>query len=79
MNTTFANRLRKAIADSGLNHAELSRQTGVPQPTINRFVNGADFRLETAEAVARYLGLVLVHESEVAPAPKPKRSSRKKA
>lgn len=51
--------LRKAIQNSGLSANELARRTGVPQPTITRFLAGADMRLSTAAKIAAYLGLSL--------------------
>ena len=32
--------LKQAISDSGLSHNELASKTGIPQPTISRFVRG---------------------------------------
>jgi predicted transcriptional regulator len=51
--------LRRAIKDSGLSDNELARRTGVPQPTISRFLAGADMKLATAAKIAAYLGLSL--------------------
>jgi predicted transcriptional regulator len=48
------------MADSGLSANELARRTGVPQPTITRFLNGADMKLSTASKIAAQLGLALV-------------------
>jgi hypothetical protein len=38
---------------------ELARQTGVPQPTITRFLAGADMRMSTAAKIAAFLGVSL--------------------
>lgn len=52
--------LRQAIAKSGLSLNELARRTGVPQPTISRFMSGlTDMRLSNAAKIAAELGLVL--------------------
>jgi len=55
----LAGKLREAIAASGIAHNELARQTGVPQPTITRFVNGKDMLLSRATPLAAYFGLTL--------------------
>ncbi len=51
--------LRRAISDSGISASELARKTGIPQPTITRFLAGADMRMSKAAAIAAYLGLSL--------------------
>jgi predicted transcriptional regulator len=51
--------LRKAIWESGISACELARRTGVPQPTITRFLADADMRLSTAAKIAAYLGVSL--------------------
>ena len=38
---------------------ELARVSKVPQPTVTRFLNGADLRLETATKICRVVGLEL--------------------
>lgn len=55
----MANTLRNAINASGVSANEIARETGVPQPTITRFLQGADMRLSRAEKIAQYLGLEL--------------------
>lgn len=55
----LADTLREAIRNSGLSASEIARNTGVPQPTITRFLAGADMKLETASKIAAYLGLEL--------------------
>lgn len=51
--------LRQAIQSSGVSAAELGRKTGISQPTITRFLAGADLRLSTAEILAAHFGLKL--------------------
>jgi predicted transcriptional regulator len=51
--------LRREIRASGISACELARRTGVPQPTITRFLAGADMKLSTAERIAACLGLSL--------------------
>lgn len=65
--------LREAISASGLSHAELARLTGIPQPTINRFVNGADMKLSTADRLAAHFGLALGPAKGKPSAKKPRR------
>jgi len=51
--------LRRAISKSGLSANEIARRTGVPQPTITRFLAGADMRVSNAAKIAAELGLSL--------------------
>ena len=51
--------LRRAIKDSGISASEIARKTGIPQPTITRFLAGADMRMSKAAEIAAYLGLSL--------------------
>jgi len=51
--------LRRAIAGCGLSANQLAQKCGVPQPTITRFLAGADMKLSTAAKLADYLGLSL--------------------
>lgn len=57
--------LRKAIDACGLSVNELARQSEIPQPMLTRFINGKDIRLNTAEKLARFFGLILVSDNEV--------------
>ena len=57
---SLAAQLRKAIKASGLTQYRIAKDTGVPQPVVNRFVNGErSITLETADKLCRYLGLKL--------------------
>jgi hypothetical protein len=58
--TTLDAQLRAAIRRSGASAYRLAEETKVPQPTITRFLNGADMKLSTASKVARHLKLRLV-------------------
>jgi predicted transcriptional regulator len=51
--------LRRAISGCGISASEVARRTGVPQPTITRFLAGADMKLSTASILAAHLGLSL--------------------
>lgn len=59
MGKELAEVLRAAIVKSGISATQLAAQTGVPQPTITRFLNGADMKLSTAQILAAYLKLEL--------------------
>jgi predicted transcriptional regulator len=50
--------LRSAIAEFEPGQNELARKTGVAQPVISRFAAGKDIRLETADKLAAFLGIV---------------------
>lgn len=55
----IADVLRQAIEKCGLSALALSKATGVSQPTITEFLHGKDIRLQTAQKLAKYLGLEL--------------------
>jgi plasmid maintenance system antidote protein VapI len=59
MSKELAEILRQAIANSGESSNAIARATGVPQPTITRFLAGADMKLATAGKLAAYLGMEL--------------------
>lgn len=59
MSKELADTLRNAITRSGESANAIARATGVPQPTITRFLAGADMKLSTAAKLAGYLGLEL--------------------
>lgn len=52
----LADKLRAAIRQCGQSARALEKATGVPHPTITRFLAGADMRLSRAEVIAAYLG-----------------------
>ncbi len=37
----FAEHLRQAMAESGLTQLDLAQRSGIPQPTISRYLRGA--------------------------------------
>jgi predicted transcriptional regulator len=55
----IADELRKAIRDCGESARTLEKETGVPHPTITRFLAGADMRISRAAKIAAYLGMEL--------------------
>lgn len=56
---TISGQLRKAILDSKKSANVLAQESGVPQPTITRFLNGADMKVSTIDKLADYLRLEL--------------------
>ncbi len=56
---TVSDRLKDAIRGCGKSAAKLAEETGVPQPTITRFLAGADLRISNADKLAAALGLEL--------------------
>jgi transcriptional regulator with XRE-family HTH domain len=75
--------IREAIRSSGLSICELSRQSGVSQPQISRFVNGErTLSLPVAARLCEALKLHLVQEKADQPAtppePKPTRKPPRK-
>ena len=58
---SIVDQLRAAIEGCGETPYRIAKETGVPSPTLSRFLNGGrDIRLETAATLAAYLGLELV-------------------
>jgi predicted transcriptional regulator len=57
MKSNLTNDLRAAVRNCGKSANQLSKLTGVPHPTITRFLAGVGLRLSTAEKLADYLGL----------------------
>jgi len=57
---TMTETLRKAMRDSGLPHLTISEATGVPRPSVIRFLRGEQsIRLDLADKLAEYFGLEL--------------------
>jgi hypothetical protein len=53
--------LRSTIAESGIPLLRLSKETGVARASLIRFVRGeTSLRLDVADQVAQYFGLVLI-------------------
>ena len=58
---TISDVLRRAIRDSGKALIGIERETGVQRMSIARFLRGdTSLRLDKAEKLAAYLGLVLI-------------------
>lgn len=69
---TLSEDLRRAINESGLSINALSKECGVTQPALSRFVRGdRDIKLGSADKLAEYFRLRLMPEEE-----KPKRKKK---
>jgi len=51
--------LRAAIRKTGKTSYRLGKDTGIPQQTIDRFLDGADMKLSTASRLCHHLKLRL--------------------
>ena len=57
---TWADRLRKAIEDSGMSRYAVARDAGLSYSIVHGFVNGTrGLTLDNAERIARVVGLEL--------------------
>lgn len=57
---SLTDQLRRAIQKSRLTQYRIAKDTGIPQPVVNRFVNGKrGITLDTADKLCRYLRLRL--------------------
>jgi len=55
---TIAKNLRRIMFDKGINQAELSKRTGIPQGTLSMWMNGTRIpRMPNIDALAEYLGV----------------------
>jgi plasmid maintenance system antidote protein VapI len=65
--TPISDVLEQAIRDSRLSLRELSRQAGIHSPSLVRFLKGErGLNLDTADRVAKLLGLRLVQDKDKA-------------
>jgi plasmid maintenance system antidote protein VapI len=56
----FTDALRKAIAESGMAHIALERETGVKRQSIMKFMRGeTSLRLDIADRLAAFFGLTV--------------------
>ena len=51
--------LRKAVKTGGENRADISRETGIGESVLSRFVHGAGLRSDTSDRLCKHLGLEL--------------------
>jgi plasmid maintenance system antidote protein VapI len=58
--SSLVDQLRAAIANSGQTQYRIAKESGVPQPVVNRFMTGErGIGLETASKLCAYLRLRL--------------------
>lgn len=62
MSEQMAELLRDTIRKSGISANQLARETGLTQPSISAFLNGAGISLTTAQKLADHFSLVLVRQ-----------------
>jgi len=60
---SLADQLRDAIRESGLTHYALAKRAGTTPTVIDKFMDGKDVRLETADRLAHALRLQLQSET----------------
>lgn len=51
--------VRQAIRESGVSGKRIAAETNIPQPTVCRFLNGADAKGATLDVLCHYLNLEL--------------------
>jgi DNA-binding phage protein len=62
---TMTEALRRVIADSGMAHISIARETGVQRMSIVRFLNGTQsLRLDAADKLAAYFGLEVIQRKQ---------------
>jgi hypothetical protein len=55
--TTISDQLREAIRTCGKSRYRIAAETGIPQSTLSRFVNGhTDLNLRTVDEICRCIG-----------------------
>jgi transcriptional regulator with XRE-family HTH domain len=69
---SIVQQLRQIIVDSGKTQVEIESETGIPQPTMSKFMSGKrGLRLTDIDKLAVYFGL------ELRPAEAPKKPAKK--
>ena len=70
----FSEQLRRAVERSELTRYQISKQTGIAQSILSRFVNqGAGLSMDSVDKLCECLGLRLVEEGD----PARKRTAKK--
>jgi len=68
---TLTEVLKTAIEHSGVSRYRIAQETGIPEPSLCRFMQGlSSLRLDKADALAGYLGLRLTPDPDAIP-PRP--------
>ncbi|GAB6166211.1 hypothetical protein JCM19992_22110 [Thermostilla marina] len=74
-NSPLTKPLRKTLAECTTPLLVIAKATGIARASLIRFRRGeTSLRLDKADALAAYFGLVLVRRDEVAPKRRPKRN-----
>lgn len=73
--SSIAETLRAAMRQSDCTMYRIAKGTGIDQCTLRRFARGASVRLDKADRLAAYLGLMLVPDPEAVP-PEPTPANR---
>ena len=58
--TTFTDQIRNALTAGEKSRYAISRETGLSEPQLCRFVNGEGLSMKSLDTLAEYLGLVVV-------------------
>jgi hypothetical protein len=58
----ISDQLRAAVRDSGKSGNVVAKESGIPQPTLSRFLAGANMSSAAVDKLAAYFGLVLKKE-----------------
>ena len=56
----LSEQVRQAIKESGLSRYRISRETGVPESVLSRFMSGESMQTRTLDQLADLLGLRIV-------------------
>ncbi len=75
---TMTDVLKAAIDQSGVSRYRISKVTGITEPSLSQFMQGAaSLRLDKADMLAEYLGLRLTPDPDaVPPMPTPENLAR---
>jgi transcriptional regulator with XRE-family HTH domain len=73
---TMTEALKAAIEKSGVSRYRIAKETGITEPSLSQFMQGAaSLRLDKADVLAAYLGLQLVPDPDAKP-PEPTPANR---
>jgi N6-adenosine-specific RNA methylase IME4 len=65
--STLAEQVRDLLRNSALSQHQISRETGITQPGLSKFINGGSLKLETLEVLLDYLQLAICGPSSSKP------------
>lgn len=65
---TITEVLKAAIEDSGVSRYRIAKATGITEPSLSQFMQGAaSMRLDKVDVLAEYLGLRLMPDPDATP------------